>query len=71
MTKYNWDEYEEIATALLNAHPTQDPLKVSFSKLQRMVVELPQFGADPRASDDRILETIQMTWYEQKVNQES
>ena len=69
MTKLTWDEYDDIAVALLSAHPDQDPLKVSFPKLHRMVVGLPEFGADPKASNERLLETIQMAWYELKVSQ--
>jgi len=68
MTKLHWDEYDEVALALLRTHPDQDPLKLSFPKLHRMVVELPEFGSDPKASNERILETIQMSWYESKVS---
>ena len=69
MTKLTWDNYDEIAEGLLRAHPEQDPLKLSFPKLHKMVVELPEFGADPKGSNERLLETIQMSWYELKVSQ--
>ena len=46
--------------------PDQDPLKLSFPKLHRMVCELEDFDDAPDASNERILENIQMAWYEEK-----
>ena len=31
-----------------------------------MVCELDEFGDDPNGSNEKILENIQMTWYEEK-----
>jgi FeS assembly protein IscX len=67
MTKLTWKDYEEIASALLDKYPDQDPLKVSFPKLHKMVVALAGFQSAPNDSNEKILETIQMTWYEEKV----
>ena len=67
MTTLTWKDYEEIAEALLTRHPDQDPLKLSFPKLHKLVMELPEFRDAPDASNEKILETIQMTWYEEKV----
>ena len=68
MTKLNWADYEEIALALLGKFPDQDPLKLSFPKLHKHIVELNGFDDNPKASNERILEMIQMAWYEEKVS---
>jgi FeS assembly protein IscX len=63
--KLTWKDHEEIAWALLDNFPDQDPLKLSFPKLHKMVCELEDFEDAPENSNERILETIQMTWYEE------
>lgn len=64
--KLTWKDAEEIAWALIDKFPDQDPLKLSFPKLHRMVCELEGFDDKPEASNEKILETIQMAWYEEK-----
>lgn len=68
MKKLTWKDDEELACALLQKHPEQDPLKLSFPRLHKLVVELAEFGDDPKASNEKILETIVMAWYEEKVS---
>jgi len=63
--KLTWKDTDEIAYALIDAHPDQDPLKLSFPKLHKMVTELEEFGDDPEKSSESILESIQMAWYEE------
>ena len=63
--KLTWKDTDEIAYALIDAHPDQDPLKLSFPKLHKMVLALEDFGDDPDKSSESILEAIQMTWYEE------
>ena len=63
--KLTWKDTDEIAYALIDAHPDQDPLKLSFPKLHKMVIELEDFGDDPDKSSESILESIQMAWYEE------
>ena len=60
-----WKDTDEIAYALIDAHPDQDPLKLSFPKLHKFVLELEEFGDDPEKSTESILEAIQMAWYEE------
>ena len=60
-----WKDTDEIAYALIDAHPDQDPLKLSFPKLHKYVLELEEFGDDPEKSTESILEAIQMAWYEE------
>jgi FeS assembly protein IscX len=63
--KLTWKDTDEIAYALIDAHPDQDPLKLSFPKLHKLVTELEDFGDDPEKSSESILESIQMAWYEE------
>jgi len=63
--KLTWKDTDEIAYALIDAHPDQDPLKLSFPKLHKMVLDLEEFGDEPDKSSESILESIQMAWYEE------
>jgi len=63
--KLTWKDAEEIAYALIDKFPDQDPLKLSFPKLHKLVIELEDFGDDPEKSNESILEAIQMAWYEE------
>lgn len=63
--KLTWKDAEEIAWALMDKYPDQDPLRLSFPKLHKMVLELEDFTDSPEGSNERILESIQMAWYEE------
>lgn len=58
-----WDDAEDIALALREKFPEQDPLRVRFTDLHRWVTELEGFDDDPAASSEGKLEAIQMAWY--------
>jgi FeS assembly protein IscX len=60
-----WDDAEDIALALREKFPDQDPLRVRFTDLHRWVTELEGFDDDPAASSEGKLEAIQMAWYEE------
>ncbi len=57
-----WQDAEEIAYRLREQHPDTDPLSVRFTDLHRWVVQLEDFSDDPQASNEGILEAIQMAW---------
>jgi FeS assembly protein IscX len=57
-----WDDAEDIAEALLAAHPDVDPIGVRFTDLHQWVCALPEFEDDPKASSEGKLERIQMAW---------
>lgn len=59
-----WEDPEDIAEALAEAHPDVDPLSARFTDLHRWVCELPGFSDDPKASSEGKLERIQMEWVE-------
>jgi FeS assembly protein IscX len=60
-----WDDAEDIALALREKYPDQDPLRVRFTDLHRWITELEGFDDDPSASSEGKLEAIQMAWYEE------
>jgi FeS assembly protein IscX len=60
-----WDDAEEIGIALAEKFAEQNPLEVRFTDLHKMVIELPTFSGDPKASNEGKLEAIQMAWYEE------
>lgn len=62
--KLTWHDSEELGWALADKFPEQDPLRLSFPKLHRMVCELEDFDDDPGDSSEKILENIQMAWHE-------
>jgi len=60
-----WTDAENIAIALAEKFPEQNPLEVRFTDLHRYVMELPSFVDDLQASNEAKLEAIQMAWYEE------
>ena len=61
-----WTDIEDIAILLVEKHPDVDPLGVRFTDLHRWVRELPGFEDDPNRSSEKILETIQMAWLDER-----
>jgi FeS assembly protein IscX len=61
----NWPDAEDIALALMEAHPDVDPISVRFTDLHKWVVALPGFSGEPKGSNEGILEAIQMKWVEE------
>ncbi len=64
--KLTWKDSEEIAWALDDKDPSQDPLRLSVPRLHQMVCDLEEFADDPNASNEALLETIQMTWHQER-----
>jgi len=63
-----WRNAEDIGIALGEKFPDMDPLTVRFTDLHRYVTELPEFGDDPKASNEKLLEAIQMAWLDEYRN---
>lgn len=61
-----WTDIEEIAISLWEKHPEVDPITVRFTDLHRWVTELPGFNDDPKRSNEKILEAIQMRWLDER-----
>jgi FeS assembly protein IscX len=60
-----WTDSRDIAIALLEKFPQQDPRAVNFVNLRNWVLELPDFDDDPKRSGEKILEAIQMAWIDE------
>ena len=65
MAELNWTDVEEIAIKLMETHPDVDPLTVRFTDLHKWVTSLEGFTGDPKESNEKKLEAIQMAWYEE------
>lgn len=66
----NWQDYEDIGIALYEKFPQVDPLTVRFTDLLKWITELEEFQGDPKESNEKKLEVVQMAWYEEwKDNQ--
>lgn len=63
--EFTWQDTEEIAIQLHEAHPDTDPLTVRFTDLHGWIVNLPGFADDPKKSNEKILEAIQMAWLQE------
>ena len=60
-----WTDSREIAIALLEEFPGQDPKAVNFVDLRNWVLALAGFDDDPKRSGEKILEAIQMAWIDE------
>ena len=64
---YHWLDVERIADELCDLHPDADPFSLTFLELRNLVHGLPGFREDPsHPCNERILETIQMLWDEER-----
>ena len=60
-----WQDSRAIGELLFEKFGDLDPLTVRFTDLHKSVTELPDFADDPKTSNERILEAIQMAWYDE------
>lgn len=63
--RIDWDDPHEIGFRLSEAHPDVDPLTVRFTDLHAWICALDGFVGDPKASNEGILEAIQMAWLDE------
>jgi FeS assembly protein IscX len=66
-----WRDAEDIAIRLVEEHPDSDPLTVRFTDMHAWIMALPDFQDDPKKSNEKILEAIQMAWHEEFHNSKS
>ncbi len=66
-----WTTTEDIAIALSDKFPDVDPLTVRFTDLHKWVVALEGFSDDPKNSNEKKLEAIQMSWLEEWKDRQS
>lgn len=60
-----WQDSREIGELLLEKFGERDPLTVRFTDMHTAICELPDFTDDPTKSTERVLEAIQMAWYDE------
>ena len=63
--RLTWQDTEEIGIQLFEKFPDADPLQVRFTDLHQWVTELEDFDDDDKASNEGLLEAIQMAWLEE------
>jgi len=66
-----WTSIEDLAIALADKHPDTDPLTVRFTDLHKWVLALEGFSDDPKNSNEKKLEAIQMAWHEEWQDRKS
>jgi len=64
--KLHWTDVADIAIELEDAHPDADVVNLRFTDLWKWVQELPDFADDPKKSNEKILEAIQMAWLDER-----
>ncbi|MCK6446546.1 MAG: Fe-S cluster assembly protein IscX [Planctomycetes bacterium] len=64
--RLDWTDVRAIAIRLADEKPDVDPLGLRFTDLHRWVVELDGFVGDPKKSNEKILEAIQMAWLDER-----
>ena len=65
MPKLTWQSFDDIAIALYEKFPAQDPTHVRFTDLHKWITALEGFDDDPLQSNEAKLERIQMAWLEE------
>jgi FeS assembly protein IscX len=60
-----WTDVREIGIRLSDRFPEVNPMQVRFTELHKRVMELEGFDDDPNRSNEKILEAIQMAWFEE------
>lgn len=63
--QYKWSDILDIAIDLNDAHPEIDPQWISFPDLHSKICSLESFNDNPSASNEKILEAIQMAWMDE------
>jgi FeS assembly protein IscX len=63
--KLAWQDYREIGELLFEKYDTLNPLSVRFTDMHKWILDLEDFHGDPTASNEKVLEAIQMAWYEE------
>lgn len=64
---FHWLDVQRIAEELADAHPGLDPVHVNFVDLRNLVQSLAGFEAqEGHPVNERILESIQQHWIEER-----
>ena len=61
-----WTDIHDIAIALEKNYPQQDNVNLRYTDLHAWVMGLDGFDDSPNASNEKILEAIQMAWIDER-----
>lgn len=61
-----WHDVRKIAIALEEAHPEVDNVNLRFTDLRGWILALPGFVGEPNGCNEKILESIQMAWLDER-----
>ena len=61
-----WNDIQDIAIELEDKHPDVDVVNLRFTDLHKWVCELDGFDDEPKRSNEKILEAIQMAWLDER-----
>ena len=64
--KLKWSDTIDIAILLEEKHHDKDNVNLRFTDLHKWILELEDFEDDPEASNEKILEAIQMAWIDER-----
>ena len=64
--KLKWSDTIDIAILLEEKHSEKDNVNLRFTDLHKWILELEEFEDDPEASNEKILEAIQMAWIDER-----
>ncbi len=60
-----WRDARDLGERLFEKYPALNPLTVRFTDLHKWVTELDGFTDPATGSNEKLLEGIQMAWYEE------
>ncbi len=60
-----WVDSLELALALMDKYPQQDPQTIRFTDLREWILALDDFDDDPGHCSERILEAVQQCWIDE------
>ena len=64
--KLKWSDTIDIAILLEEKHPDKDNVNLRFTDPHKWILELEDFEDEPEASNEKILEAIQMAWIDER-----
>ena len=64
--RLKWTDAREIAILLEDTYPSVDNVNLRFTDLHKWIISLEDFDDDPNSSNEKILESIQMAWIDER-----
>ena len=61
-----WTDAREIAILLEATYANVDNVNLRFTDLHKWIISLEDFDDDPNSSNEKILESIQMAWIDER-----